>query len=260
MITYGTEIAVPGGAPENEKTGEGQDYLNRLPMDWEAVDGRYADLVDFFRRLAGIRKSFSALRRGQTREVYKDYGIYCYWRFDRSDAILVLANTSGLAETRKIVLGFNGRSEGLLKDLLGGSQYPFSRDTLTITMAPRTVYLLHLAGGFDFDRLAKSPRTCEFSPVLTRDMISSPFRYVGAEALQSVAIAGDFNGWSATANPMEKTALNEWRASIPLRNGRYRYKLVLDGSTWIADPESPLFESDPYGGKNSIREIGTDAE
>lgn len=46
----------------------------------------------------------------------------------------------------------------------------------------------------------------------------------------------------------------QWRVALPLPNGTtVRYKFVLNGSTWIADPANPSKEPDGFGGENSVK-------
>ena len=40
------------------------------------------------------------------------------------------------------------------------------------------------------------------------------------------------------------------------QKGRYRYKLVIDGSRWLPDPLARESELDPYGGRNSVVVVG----
>ncbi len=57
----------------------------------------------------------------------------------------------------------------------------------------------------------------------------------------SVSVAGDMNGWNANAAPCTKlsgTNFFYFSANFEL-NARLDYKLVLNGSTWILDPENP---------------------
>ena len=71
------------------------------------------------------------------------------------------------------------------------------------------------------------------------------------DAAASVAIAGDFNAWAP--EPLEPVGDGTWRTSRSAPpTGRHRYKLIVDGRRWIADPGNGLRESDPYGGSNSI--------
>jgi len=80
------------------------------------------------------------------------------------------------------------------------------------------------------------------------------FTYVDPSA-QSVAIAGEFNQWSATANPLQKDSSGAWTTTIPLKPGKYQYKFVVDGN-WKADALNPDGTDDGYGGKNSVRTVG----
>jgi 1,4-alpha-glucan branching enzyme len=68
---------------------------------------------------------------------------------------------------------------------------------------------------------------------------------------RSVAVAGEFNNWSPTANPMIK-ADQQWRATILLKPGKYMYKFVIDGHEWITDPMNPNLVDDSLGGRNSM--------
>ena len=47
---------------------------------------------------------------------------------------------------------------------------------------------------------------------------------------QSVAVAGDFNGWSAFANPLKPAVDHSFEATLPLTEGVHYYKFVLNGS------------------------------
>lgn len=70
-----------------------------------------------------------------------------------------------------------------------------------------------------------------------------------------VNLAGDFNNWSAETLPMTPTGDGEaFRALLPLSPGRYRYRLVVDGS-WRNDPHNNYVETNPYGELNSVVEV-----
>ena len=67
----------------------------------------------------------------------------------------------------------------------------------------------------------------------------------------TVCVAGDFNGWSATAHPLRfNEAMGVHEAVIGLKPGAYEYRLVVDGA-WIADPFNPTTSTNPFGGINS---------
>jgi len=88
-------------------------------------------------------------------------------------------------------------------------------------------------------------------------------RQIGGEVIfnakfpeaQAVAIAGDFNGWSSSATPLETGEANgQWTARLPLRPGRYRYRLVVDGQ-WMTDPHNTYVEANQFGELNNIIEV-----
>jgi 1,4-alpha-glucan branching enzyme len=72
-----------------------------------------------------------------------------------------------------------------------------------------------------------------------------------ASSASEVYVAGEFNKWSPTANPMEKGADGIWRATLDIPPGKYEYRFVVDG-TWMEDPENPDTVPNPYGGLNSV--------
>lgn len=70
-----------------------------------------------------------------------------------------------------------------------------------------------------------------------------------------VEIAGDFNNWQPSANPMQKVGESgAWQTKIKMPQGRYRYRLVVDGH-WQQDPYNELTELNPFGEYNSIVEV-----
>jgi len=71
----------------------------------------------------------------------------------------------------------------------------------------------------------------------------------------SVQIAGDFNNWQPEHHIMEKVGdSGVWQTQMKLNQGRYRYRLVVDGQ-WQQDPYNEQTESNPFGGFNSVVEI-----
>ncbi len=78
------------------------------------------------------------------------------------------------------------------------------------------------------------------------------FTYADPNA-SSVSLAGEFNGWSTTANPMTNED-GVWAITVPLEAGQQLYKFVVDGN-WIADPTNPVTAGD-YG--NSAITIAAD--
>jgi len=76
--------------------------------------------------------------------------------------------------------------------------------------------------------------------------------YPRAEAVQ---IAGDFNKWQPTLTQMEKVGQSGvWQTKIKLPQGKYRYRLVVDGQ-WQQDPYNEHTEVNPFGELNSVIEV-----
>jgi len=72
----------------------------------------------------------------------------------------------------------------------------------------------------------------------------------------TVAIAGDFNGWSPQANILEDSDEDGiWTGTLKLEPGRYEYMFVLDGEKWFPDPNALRYIKDGFGNKNAILEI-----
>ena len=72
-----------------------------------------------------------------------------------------------------------------------------------------------------------------------------------------VEVAGSFNNWHPQANPLEPTGTGDWTAKVMLKSGRYEYRFIVDGF-WTDDPQAPLKVANPYGGFNSVLEVGLD--
>ncbi len=72
---------------------------------------------------------------------------------------------------------------------------------------------------------------------------------------QSVQIAGDFNNWQPGDTLMQKVGQSGvWQTKIKLPQGKYRYRLVVDGQ-WQQDPYNERTEMNPYGEYNSVGDV-----
>jgi chromosome partitioning protein len=74
------------------------------------------------------------------------------------------------------------------------------------------------------------------------------------EAARRVLIAGDFNNWTPESTPMISAGPGSWTMSLPLRPGRYRYRLIVDGK-WVTDPNNKYVETNQFGELNNIVEV-----
>ncbi len=75
-----------------------------------------------------------------------------------------------------------------------------------------------------------------------------------APGAKSVAVVGNFNGWSPT--PLsDPDGDGIWTARIPLSPGRYEYAFVVDGHWWGQDPLADDYVRS-FGQYNSVRYVG----
>jgi len=73
-----------------------------------------------------------------------------------------------------------------------------------------------------------------------------------AAAAHNVFVAGSFNGWNATKNPLTgPNEKGEYIVDLPLAPGKYGYKFVVDGK-WTLDPANSETEDNGLGDKNSV--------
>ncbi len=71
---------------------------------------------------------------------------------------------------------------------------------------------------------------------------------------ESVAIAGDFNGWNPGLTPLRRSSNGLWTFTIPLKPGRYQYMFSVDGR-WVTDPLASEFSPDGFGDENAVLDV-----
>jgi len=83
------------------------------------------------------------------------------------------------------------------------------------------------------------------------------FSFLDTKAAK-VTIAGDFNNWSAVADPLfDREGSGLWTIVLPLAPGSYQYKFVVDGEKWIPDPGNPKRVKDGFDGYNSVIDVAS---
>ncbi|MGQ9799813.1 MAG: alpha/beta hydrolase-fold protein, partial [Ignavibacterium sp.] len=86
-------------------------------------------------------------------------------------------------------------------------------------------------------------------PFITSD--SANFIYRGH--VNSISLAGDFNGWTPNWNLINLSGTNFWYYSKVFESdARLDYKFVRNGSDWILDPENPHQVSGGYGPNSEL--------
>ncbi len=78
---------------------------------------------------------------------------------------------------------------------------------------------------------------------------------IAAPEAKNVFLAGDFNGWDRSANPLHKNSKGVWKTSLVLMPGTYQYRFLVDGA-WQNDPRCTTLVSNPYGSDNCILKVG----
>jgi 1,4-alpha-glucan branching enzyme len=77
------------------------------------------------------------------------------------------------------------------------------------------------------------------------------FKYSAPNA-NRVFIAGTFNNWSPSANPLKKDWTGMWKTSLKLSAGKYEYKYIVDGN-WQNDPLCQSCVPNNLGSTNCIK-------
>jgi len=77
------------------------------------------------------------------------------------------------------------------------------------------------------------------------------FEFLAPEA-QEVYLAGDFNNWDSSANPMKKDRKGIWKATVSLKPGRYECRFLVDGN-WVNDPACSCCVANEFGSQNCVK-------
>jgi 1,4-alpha-glucan branching enzyme len=72
-----------------------------------------------------------------------------------------------------------------------------------------------------------------------------------APQAQSVSLVGDFNGWSAAANPMKQMPDKAWFLTLELPHGHHRYAFLVDGAL-VLDPRAQGITRNDKGERVSL--------
>ncbi|MCE1195439.1 zf-HC2 domain-containing protein [bacterium] len=109
-----------------------------------------------------------------------------------------------------------------------------------LAAAAAAIFALGLSLGIYFARTGSDTVTVSFA--------------LEAPQASTVALAGDFNGWSGEGYQLRRAGkTGAWEIKVPLKRGKaYVYNFVIDGQTWIADPAVPARIDDGFGGSGSL--------
>ncbi len=66
-------------------------------------------------------------------------------------------------------------------------------------------------------------------------------------------LVGSFNEWDQSATEMKALKAGGFSASMDLETGKeYQFRYLLDGETWINEPESDAKQTNEFGEMNDI--------
>jgi len=103
-------------------------------------------------------------------------------------------------------------------------------------------------------RRGENERTVKIAKGIAPKTRTTALEYFAPEA-NTVAVAGDFNGWDAQAHMLKKSKAGWWKTTLKLPPGRYQYRFVVNGEQWSEDPENPVKEANEFDSYNSILEV-----
>ena len=101
---------------------------------------------------------------------------------------------------------------------------------------------------------SESERTTKIPKTTGAKNRNTPLEYFAPEA-NTVAVAGDFNGWDTQAHMLKKSKAGWWKTNLKLPPGRYQYRFIVNGEQWSEDPENPNKEANEFDSYNSILEV-----
>lgn len=248
VLYSGTEYGMPGYPPLDEE-GNPQDYLNRLPypVNPTEVETEYRKQLT---TLIQLRHQYPAFGNGQFREIYQDWSIYAYLRFDPTQQLLVILNNASTEEFVSIPLQ-SGLDIKKAEPVFGGGVLRLEQSELWLRLPPLSTSVWTIHGNVD----PTIQHWVEFTDRLSHDYQNVQLYLPDRDDLvKQLRVAGDFNNWTATEYHSFRRGDTVF-VEIPLKAGEYQYKLVINGTEWIADQNSLSFILDPYGGRNSVLRV-----
>jgi hypothetical protein len=91
--------------------------------------------------------------------------------------------------------------------------------------------------------------------VLVPPVVTVTFRLPDVGQADTVHVVGEFNDWSRQEHPMARVG-DTWMASLVVRRGStYRYRFLLDGTTWENDWSADDYVPNEFGGEDSVVDL-----
>ena len=82
------------------------------------------------------------------------------------------------------------------------------------------------------------------------------FKLAAEVEADTAVLCGEFNQWSADAEPMKKLKDGSFSTTVSLEAGqKYRFRYLLDGGRWENDWEADAYLPNEHGTEDSIVDV-----
>jgi len=79
---------------------------------------------------------------------------------------------------------------------------------------------------------------------------------IHAPGAQRVELLGDFNNWTPGVIRLQgPDASGHWTANVELPEGHYEYQFLVNGKTWVTDPNADTHRPDGFGRENAVVDV-----
>jgi 1,4-alpha-glucan branching enzyme len=70
---------------------------------------------------------------------------------------------------------------------------------------------------------------------------------------ESVFLAGDFNEWDETADPLKQNKRGNWEITMRLKpRSEYKFRYLIDGVKWENDDAADRYVANDFGSEDSV--------
>jgi len=79
---------------------------------------------------------------------------------------------------------------------------------------------------------------------------------IHAPGAQRVELVGDFNNWTPGVIRLQgPDASGHWTANVELPEGLYEYQFLVNGKTWVTDPNADVHRPEGFGRENAVVDV-----
>ncbi|WP_109831672.1 isoamylase early set domain-containing protein [Reichenbachiella versicolor] len=74
-----------------------------------------------------------------------------------------------------------------------------------------------------------------------------------ADGAESIALAGDFNGWNETTDQFTKMKSGGFKITLELpKEKQYQFRYLVDGTTWVNEKECDGYTPNEFAEENCV--------